>query len=407
MEISRRTLLAAAAVPLTGVTGACAQNTATVYHVTPEGGGDGSSWDSPASLPALSELIRSLKAGGEVLVAADRGEYTLDDVIEIAAGGRVDNAIRVRGVNSADGEPAPALIRGTRGDGEMGDEAFRLLSGANHLLFSHFDFRAIGNGCFRVGGSVTGLTIEDCAFEDIYRFLENTESRGERGANLRQFAIRRCAGNRVERGFLRIRYASRDGLVEDCRAEGLPNEGGDIPAGCALDDRASAITYRRCIMENFQQWRAGDYWNGDGFSDEEQNSAIRYEVCEARGSTDGGFDCKSRDVVFENCIAEDNKRNFRIWSQHGAMVNCTSRNPNFRGEGVEQASPCHIWIGGEDDARVEIANLTIADANATPIFEFDHDVSRAEIRGVTIESPRRNWNASIAEQGDVIIARQD
>lgn len=407
MEISRRTLLAAAAIPLTGVTSACAQNTVSTYYVTPEGGGDGTSWQSPASLAALSDLINTLKAGGHVLVAADRGEYGLDDVIEIGAGGRHNGVISIRGVSAETGEPQHALIRGTRREGEMGEEAFRLLSGANHLHFSHFDFRAIGNGCFRVGGPVSGLTIEDCAFEDVYRFLENTSSRGESDANLRSFAVRRCQGTRVERGFLRIRYASRDGLIEDCRAQGLPNEDGDIPAGCALDDNANAITYRRVVMENFQQWRSGDYWNGDGFSDEEHNSAIRYEACEARGSTDGGFDSKSRDVVFENCVAEDNKRNFRIWSKHGTMIGCTSRSPNWRGRGVEDASPCHIWIGGEDDTRVEISNVTIVDADATAIFEFDHDTSSVEIRGVTIESPEHNWNASIAEAGGVITATQD
>jgi hypothetical protein len=409
MEISRRTLLAAAAIPLTGVASACAkqQRTARLY-VTPEGGGDGSSWENGASLRTLDDLLRATAPGGEILVAADRGEYAVADAIELSAGGRAGGVVRVRGVNAADGEPMPALIRGARAGSEMGGEAFRLLRGANHLHFSHFDFRAVGNGCFRVGGPTTGLTIEDCAFDDVYRFFENTASDNENQASLRGFAIRRCRGTRAERGFLRIRYSARDGVVEDCAAQGLANEGGHIPAGCALDDRAANITYRRCVMENFQQWRGGDYWNGDGFSDEEQNAGIRYEACEARGSTDGGFDCKSRDVVLQDCVAEDNKRNFRLWSAHATLTGCSSRNPNFRGrDAAENATACHIWIGGEDGARVEIAGLTVADQDATAIFEFEHDDSRAEIRGVTVESPRRNWNASVQESAGLIVARQD
>jgi hypothetical protein len=35
--------------------------------------------------------------------------------------------------------------------------------------------------------------------------------------------------------------------------------------------------------------------------------------------------------------------------------------------------------------------LTVEDRDATPIIEFEHDVARVEIRGVTIRSPRVNW----------------
>jgi hypothetical protein len=286
----------------------------------------------------------------------------------------------------------PALIRGDRGGDEEGTDAFRLLRGANHLRFSHFEFHDIGNGAFHIGAPISNLTVEDCSFENIYRFFENTASQGEGHASMRGFVIRRCRGSRVQRGFLRIRYNSSGGLIEDCAATGQANEGGLIPAGCALDDRASEITYRRVVMEGFQQLNGGEYWNGDGFSDEPDNANIRYEACEARGSTDGGFDCKSQDVVLTDCVAEDNKRNFRIWSDHATLTNCTSRAPNFRGRDAnENASSSHVWIGGEENIDINIANLTIEDHDATPIIEFNHDVGVVEIRGVTINSPRLNW----------------
>lgn len=390
MSISRRTLIAAAAaIPLT-VDGGCAAARVGALYVTPTGGGDGGSWDAGASLSNLDELLARLRPGGEILIAADRGAYEVRSVIELTRGGRGAGAVRVRGVNSETGEPMHAVLQGDRADSEGGSEGFRLLRGANRLHFSHLDFRGLGNGCFRIGGAVRWLTIEDCRYANVYRFIENTTSNGQSRADLRDFAIRRCSGVDTERGFLRIRYASRDGLIEDCRAEGRANEGGDIPAGCALDDRAQNITYRRCVMENFQQWRAGDYWNGDGFSDEEQNQGIRYEACEARGATDGGFDCKSRGVVFEGCIAEDNKRNFRIWSAEADMRDCISRTPNFRGRAVENADSSHIWIGG-DGARIRINGLTIEDQNATQVFEFDAEDARVEVSDVSIAAPRENW----------------
>jgi hypothetical protein len=387
MRISRRSVLAA--VPLMGCAGD-ADAMANTFYVAPNGQGEGLSWDDAAALNDIAALIAQIEPGGQILVAADRGEYAIAAPIEMDQGGRSANEVWIRGVHSGSGAPMAAVLRGNRGGAEMGSEGFRLLRGASHLKFSHFDFRDIGNGAFRVAGPVTNLTVEDCAFENIYRFFENTSSGGGH-ASIDTFVLRRCRGSRVERGFVRIRYNSRGGLIEDCGAQGQANEGGSIPAGCALDDRASGITYRRCVMEGFQQWRGGDYWNGDGFSDEPDNRSIRYEACEARGATDGGFDCKSREVVLEDCIAEDNKRNFRIWSDRATLTNCVSRNPNFRGRDVEDASPCHVWIGGEDNIRIEIANLTIEDADATPILEFDHDVGRVEIRGVTINSPRVNW----------------
>lgn len=389
MRISRRSVLAA--LPVMGCAGE-ARAELNRLHITPDGEGDGSSWSAAASLSNLAEFMAQMARGGEVLIAADRGEYALTDAVELSHGGAEGHEILIRGANSETGEPMPAVIRGNRGGEEEGPDVFRLLRGANHLRFSHFAFHDIGNGAFHPAAPVSNIGISDCTFENIYRFFENTAARGEGHASIRGFSIRRCRGSRVERGFLRIRYNSTGGIVEDCVAEGQANQGGLIPVGCALDDRASNITYRRVVMSNFQQWGGDEYWNGDGFSDEPDNAGIRYEACEARGSTDGGFDCKSRGVVLENCVAEDNKRNFRIWSDQATLTNCTSRNPNFRGRDAnENASSSHLWIGGEENIEIGISNLTVEDRDATPIIEFNHDVGVVEIRGVSITSPRINW----------------
>jgi hypothetical protein len=176
----------------------------------------------------------------------------------------------------------PALLRGNRGGEEEGPDAFRLLRGANHLRFSHFDFRDIGNGAFHVAAPISNLGVEDCTFEGLYRFFENTATRGEGHASLRGFIIRRCRGSGARRGFLRIRYNSSDGLVEDCAAHGEANQGGPIPAGCALDDRARNITYRRVVMEGFQQWGGDDYWNGDASPTGRQRQRSLRDVRSAR-----------------------------------------------------------------------------------------------------------------------------
>ena len=115
----------------------------------------------------------------------------------------------------------------------------------------------------------------------------------------------------------------------------------------------------------------------------------------ANDGNGGGFAIvagQGANIIFTNCIAEDNKRNFRIWSDEATLTNCTSRNPNFRGRDAnENASSSHLWIGGEEDIEIGISNLTVEDRDATPIIEFNHDVGVVEIRGVTITSPRINW----------------
>jgi hypothetical protein len=378
MSLTRRTLLTASAAAAFTSTASCASERTRVRYITPDGQGDGSSWDSAASIDAIDDLIGAVRAGGEILIAADRGPYAITHAFEISNGGGRNAPIRIRGVNSATSEPTHAQLQGARGEDET--DVFRLRRGANNLVFSHLAFTGIGNGCVRASAPLTNLTVEDCTADDIYRFFENSGP-GDADATISGFTVRRCTATGVQRGFLRVRYGSRNGLIEDCRAQGITNDSGHIPAGCALDDRAQNITYRRAVMENFQQQNGEEYWNGDGFSDEEGNRSIRYEACEARGSTDGGFDCKSRDVVLENCIAEDNKRNFRIWSARATLTNCTSRVPNWRGAAFnENASPCHIWIG-RDHAQLALANIAIEGDGQIPILEVEGDDIRVTLSG--------------------------
>jgi hypothetical protein len=389
MHPTRRSVLAA--LPIAAACGGAASAPTSLY-VAPDGAGDGASWADAAALTDLDDLLRRAGPGGEVAIAADAGPYDLEDEIPIASGGRRDRLIRVHGVNRTTGAPQAAVLRGGAEDGDgAGQEGFRLLRGANHLHFSHLAFERFGNGCFRVAAPMTGLVIEDCSFDRVYRFLENTISGDETSADLRDFAVRRCRGRHTVRGFLRVRYGSRGGVVEDCAAHGVAHEGDDFPTGCVLEDRAGDIVYRRCMMDGFQQVHGGDYWNGDGFSDEAENFGVRYERCVARGSTDGGFDCKSRNVVLEHCIAEDNKRNFRIWSERGTLISCVSRAPNFRGAGEESADACHVWIGGERAPVVTITNLTIEDRDASSIFSIENDDVRVQLSGLTLHSPRANW----------------
>ncbi len=383
MRLTRRSVLVA--LPLAATCEAA--ELPTTLYVTPDGRGDGASWATAAGLYGIGALLPRVAPGGQILIAADGGPYQLNDEMQIRSGGSRDGAISIRGVNRATGAPQLATLRGA-----PDQEGFRLLRGARYLNFSHLAFENFGNGCFRIGGPVSDLKIEDCTFDRVYRFLENTASGEEASASLARFEVRRCRGTGATRGFSRVRYSSIGGLFEDCFARGVPTSDDNFPAGCVLEDDAGQIVYRRCVMEGFQQVRpSATYWNGDGFSDESENFSVRYELCQARGQTDGGFDCKSADVVLDRCVSEDNKRNFRVWSPHATLTGCISRAPHFRGAGIEDADSCHVWIGGERGPVVRMTNFTVEDRDSTAIFSIEDETARIELQGLTVQSPHTNW----------------
>jgi hypothetical protein len=365
-----------------------------VAYITPEGAGarDGTSWKDAGRLGDLGALILMAGPGGEVRIAADLGPYRDAENIELRAGGAEGRPVLVHGVASASGAEAPAEIYGSRAesftrDAPKGRECFRLLSGADHLSFRGLSFHNIGNGCFRVGAPIRDLTIEDCAFRNVYRFIENTASGDARDATLTGFAVRRCAGEVIERSFARLRYGTSNGRIEACRADSQGVLGDPFAVGCALEGEAHDIAYVDCVMENFRQVNGAEYWNGDGFSDEYRNANIRYLRCAARGSTDGGFDCKSQNLVMEECFAEDNKRNFRVWSHAARLTSCTSRNPNWRGRGQENGGPCHVWVGGEAGKRIVMEDFTAEARDIAPIFVIDADDLLIDVRSHRFDLP--------------------
>ncbi len=268
-----------------------------------------------------------------------------------------------------------------RGDGS--GEGLRAQSG---LTIRNSRFLNLGNGAVRVNVATDQLVVEQSDGSNLYRFLENTASDRSKPASLTNFILRRIKAEDVRRAMTRIRYGSRDGLIEDVIARASENTE-RYCTGFVLDDEAQAIVYRRCEAHGFaEQGRSSsEYWNGDGFSDERGNKAIRYLDCMATGSTDGGFDLKSTYVQLTNCVAKDNKRNFRLWGT-GALENCRSEDPRSRGGA---GRPGHFSFHG-DSAKYVIDRPIVRAAadNDAPVFLFDNDTpANVEIRNADIDAP--------------------
>jgi hypothetical protein len=315
----------------------------------PRGNGNGKSWEDAAALDDLSRMIGEAGPGGRVLLRAGAGAYAQRS-LNIYAGGAPGDPVHIMGVD-ATGRPHAAEIVGTRTapydpNGQLGQEGFRLMRGADYLTFSHLSFVNQGNGCIRVAADISGLTIEDVSAMNVTRLIENNAS-GQSTATLTRFAFRRIVVRGFSRGVLRLRYDSRDGIIEDIVGDSEQQDKGNFAVGVSFYDNARDIRLRRCQMRNALD-TTGKYWNGDGFSTERDNRAIRFLACAAFGNADAGFDCKGK-VELIDCEASGNLRNYRVWGE-AILVNCFSEDPVKRG-GTGSAS--HVWLAKGATAVVQ------------------------------------------------------
>ncbi len=276
-----------------------------------------------------------------------------------------------------------ATIEGRTFQGDGSGEGLRAQSG---LIIRNSKFLNLGNGAIRVNVATDGLVVEQTEGRNLYRFLENTASNRSIPASLTNFTLRRITGSDIRRAMTRIRYGSRDGLIEDviARASGSTER---YCAGFVLDDEAREIIYRRCEAHGFVERNrsSNDYWNGDGFSDERGNEEIQYLACIATGSSDGGFDLKSTNVRLADCVAKDNKRNFRLWGS-GLAENCRSEHPRSHGG---SGRPSHFsFHGGTVKFVIDRPVVRAAPDNDAPVFLFDNDSpASVEVRNADIDAP--------------------
>lgn len=252
---------------------------------------------------------------------------------------------------------------GTRGDGGEG------LRAKPNMIIRNSKFLNLGNGGVRINVPTDGLTIENCTANNLYRFLEDTSSNKANPAHLTNFTVRSLTAREIDRSMTRIRYRSHGGTIEDVIAYGSAQC--DLYCvGFQLEDEAHDIRYTRAQAHGFREVSrsAYHYWNGDGFSDERGNFAIRYLSCMATGCSDGGFDLKSADVHLEKCVARRNKRNFRLWNS-GELHQCRSEDPHHYGG---TGGPAHFAFHSAAKRYViDRPVVRAAAGNTAPVFLID------------------------------------
>ncbi|HJT12926.1 MAG TPA: hypothetical protein VJ790_09925, partial [Dongiaceae bacterium] len=138
---------------------------------------DGSSIENAGTLSGLNQFIQAAGPGGEVLLLADQGPYQQNAQLSISKGGTEGAPVTIRGIDGSGNSMAAEIVgsrssRWTYGMSE-GNELFRLLSGADNLVFEDLTARNFGNGVFRAGADISNLTIRDVDASNVSRFIEN------------------------------------------------------------------------------------------------------------------------------------------------------------------------------------------------------------------------------------------
>ncbi|PZU92163.1 MAG: hypothetical protein DI527_10535 [Chelatococcus sp.] len=362
---------------------------ATLY-ISPLGAGlrDGSSAANAGTLSDLPAFVAAAGADGKVLLIADQGAYRIgSEVLSIVNGGTAGHPVTIGGIDS-DGNPARAEIIGRRADpyvanSSPADEVFRLLEGADNLVFTDLSFKNIGYAAIRVGGDIENLRIEHVDADNVQRFLEDYASGDAKSATISGLTVRDVQVDGFSKGVIRLQYDTHDVLIQDVRGDSQRQNGENFAMGVHLGGTVHDVVFQRVTMRNSYDSVSGAYWNGDGFATEKDVHGVLFEDTVATGSTDAGYDLKSSDTTLIRAIAEGNGRNFRIWGTDVVITDAISLDPVIRGGTATQ-----YHFGFMRESQVTLIRPYVSD-NSSRTTAFDANEVRAT---VTVVDPSITLN---------------
>ncbi|WP_036294497.1 Calx-beta domain-containing protein [Methylosinus sp. PW1] len=338
----------------------------TTLYVSPTGSGkrDGSSAENAANIWSLDKMILKAGAGGTVLLAADKGSYDMSYFVSITHGGDAGNPVTIKGVDSS-GNPMNVQFTGTRSPdysptGAVGNELFRLLGGADHLVFENMSFKNVRNA-FRVGDDISGLTISNMSADNVQRFFEDYAATASKSATISGLTIENVEIDGYSKGAIRLQYDTHDVVIRDVRGDSERQDGDNFAIGIHFGGTVHDVLVKDTSMLNSTD-TLHTYWNGDGFAAEKDVYNLRFEDTYAAGNTDAGYDLKSQNTVLVRAISEDNNRNYRVWGDGVTIIDSMSIDPEHRGGTASQA---HVHLA--PNSHLTIINSTLIDDSAKTI----------------------------------------
>ncbi|UXN72565.1 hypothetical protein N8D56_14950 [Devosia sp. A8/3-2] len=355
MHLTRRHFLAAA----TGIVASRAAGrvlaASNVAYVTPNGQGNGTSWDDAANIAALPQLIKMVGPGGIIALLAE-GQYEVAEPIEISGANGAEVMIFGSSRNLG---PRTARIVGTRrawNSGKAnaaqfgGNTLFVLGQNGSNLRLANLDIRNVGRVLDMSDRRAGNIVIENVAFTNIRDGIYTNDGSAISNVTIRNFSGRgfskrpsaSTAAARIGPSKTASSIAASNMATISLSASNAPI----APMACASSAALPPIASTSAAMKT-------NTGMAMALPAERGNANILIQNHRSWGNSDGGYDLKSEGTRLINCVSQDNKRNFRIWGGTGRnpieLQGCASIAPRDRG-GV--GSSHHMWLrGAEGDSR--------------------------------------------------------
>lgn len=353
-----------------------------IIYVSPTGSGAQSGSSAANALPvgSLDKAIQLAGPGGTVKMLADRGAYDLTSSIWISHGGTARAPVTIMGVDSA-GNEMNIQINGTRpadyvAGMESGNEIFKLIDGADNLVFENMNFANVGVA-FRAGADIRNIVIQDMYADNVQRFFEDYVSGSASSATVTDLTIRNVEVHGFSKGVIRLQYDTHDVLIENVWGDSERQDGDGIAIGVHLEGTVHDVTIRDTTMMNAQASTDDDYWNGDGFATERSVYSVTFENTTAIGNADGGYDLKSTNTTLINAVAEDNGRNFRLWGE-ATLIDPIGIDPHKWGGStggqiqMQIMSGAEVTVTGGNFADSGSATIVVVNDGGTVTFSGTH-----------------------------------
>ena len=360
---------------------------ATDYYATPSGAGlqNGTSWANafPQSrIDGTPSVVDSVMVAGDVL---HLGSGTYSQPINLDSSGAASSLKKIIGEDTGGGLPILDMGNWSRDDpsNTAGNKwsAIGFRNAASHWSIENLFIQDVVYAV-RPGGTFTGqhvgivlrnLTIRNCEHA-LYIY------------DAKDWLIEGVLAKEYTKQGFRFDHNCANIVMRDCTAD---LSGGDpawyadaeiYPFGFVVETPGtnevpnSNITFEDCLAQHNRLNGQSGYWNGDGFVVNQGNMGFfNFIRCRALDNEDGGFDIKPPirtdavpSVTMIDCVAFQNKRNFRFHSGRASMTNCVAGYPITR-DGHSRAG---VWVSG--------ANLTID-------FSTMHGSSGSQLYGVLQE----------------------
>jgi hypothetical protein len=176
------------------------------------------------------------------------------------------------------------------------------------------------------------------------------------------------------KGVIKLAYDTHNVVIDNVRGDSQRQDGDNFAMGVHLLDTVHDVRITKTSMDNATDTVKGRYWNGDGFATERGVYRVVFEDTSARGNTDAGYDIKSMQTRIVRAVAEDNKKNYRIWGDT-VLIDSVGRDPHNRG-GTGKQNQVEVKEG----SKASITNCNFSDAGTdTIVFALDGDVTFSNV----------------------------